>query len=181
MCFVLCTKEKKNSVFFDTASIQYNSLVQSLEECCAKLTLEEEVQGGYEVGEEIEINYSFNARWCLVRKFLSSKLMDLEFVQSQLASLWKPRMSMDVKQLKSNLFLFQFFHEMDIQRVIKDSPTSSSSRLSPATDDPTEGKSEPHTLKNLQVDRADLWPFVGHGASRFMAFRGARSFVIGGP
>uniref|UniRef100_A0A803P940 Uncharacterized protein n=1 Tax=Cannabis sativa TaxID=3483 RepID=A0A803P940_CANSA len=31
-----------------------------------------------------------------------------------------------------------------------------------------------------QIDRVDLWPFVSHGASRFLAFRGARSFIIGG-
>uniref|UniRef100_A0A803P935 DUF4283 domain-containing protein n=1 Tax=Cannabis sativa TaxID=3483 RepID=A0A803P935_CANSA len=66
--------------------VSNSSLKQSLEDYCANLTLEEEVQGGNE---------------------------------NQLASLWKSGMGMYVKQLESNLFLFQFYHDVDIQRVIE--------------------------------------------------------------
>uniref|UniRef100_A0A803PKE1 RNase H type-1 domain-containing protein n=1 Tax=Cannabis sativa TaxID=3483 RepID=A0A803PKE1_CANSA len=43
-------------------------------------------------------------------------------MQNILASLWQPGMGMFVKQLDNNQFLFQFFHEIDIQRVINGIP-----------------------------------------------------------
>ncbi|XP_060959342.1 uncharacterized protein LOC115704505 [Cannabis sativa] len=39
-----------------------------------------------------------------------------------LAGLWKPGKGLFVKELGSNLFLFQFYHEIDIKRVINGSP-----------------------------------------------------------
>ncbi|XP_060974339.1 uncharacterized protein LOC115695596 [Cannabis sativa] len=61
-------------------------------------------------------------RWCLVGKFLSNRVIDFEKIQNILASLWQPGMGMFVKQLDTNRFLFQFYHEVDIQRVINGSP-----------------------------------------------------------
>ncbi|KAM6569612.1 hypothetical protein CsatB_017597 [Cannabis sativa] len=61
-------------------------------------------------------------RWCLVGKFLSNRIIDFEKMQNILASLWQPGMGMFVKQLDTNRFLFQFYHEVDIQRVINGSP-----------------------------------------------------------
>uniref|UniRef100_A0A803QRE7 CCHC-type domain-containing protein n=1 Tax=Cannabis sativa TaxID=3483 RepID=A0A803QRE7_CANSA len=61
-------------------------------------------------------------RWCLVGRFLSNRLIDFEKMQNILASLWQPGMGMFVKQLDNNRFLFQFYHEVDIQKVINGSP-----------------------------------------------------------
>ncbi|XP_060969447.1 uncharacterized protein At4g02000-like [Cannabis sativa] len=61
-------------------------------------------------------------RWCLVGRLLSNRVIDFEKMQNVLASLWQPGMEMFVKQLDTNRFLFQFYHEVDIQRVINGSP-----------------------------------------------------------
>uniref|UniRef100_A0A803Q3T6 PHD finger protein ING n=1 Tax=Cannabis sativa TaxID=3483 RepID=A0A803Q3T6_CANSA len=61
-------------------------------------------------------------RWCLVGRFLTNRLIDFDKMQNILASLWQPGMGMFVKQLDNNRFLFQFYHEVDIQRVIDGSP-----------------------------------------------------------
>lgn len=39
-----------------------------------------------------------------------------------MAALWSPGKGMYVKQLEANKFLFQFYHEIDIKRVIDGSP-----------------------------------------------------------
>uniref|UniRef100_A0A803PJ46 RNase H type-1 domain-containing protein n=1 Tax=Cannabis sativa TaxID=3483 RepID=A0A803PJ46_CANSA len=74
-----------------------SSVSPSIEDVCANLTLDEEEQGGFEIGEEVVTECTFDGRWCLVGKFLSGRVMDLDFVQHQLAFLWKPGMGMYVK------------------------------------------------------------------------------------
>ncbi|KAF4399186.1 hypothetical protein G4B88_023780 [Cannabis sativa] len=68
--------------------------------------------------EEIVID----TRWCLVGKLLTGRVSDFNVFQNMMAFLWQLGMGMYVKELNPNLFLFQFYHEIDIQRVIDGSP-----------------------------------------------------------
>ncbi|XP_060959153.1 uncharacterized protein LOC133030431 [Cannabis sativa] len=68
--------------------------------------------------EEVAID----TRWCLVGKLLTGRVSDFNVFQNMMAFLWQPGMGMYVKELNPNLFLFQFYHEIDIQRVIDGSP-----------------------------------------------------------
>ncbi|XP_060969744.1 uncharacterized protein LOC133036971 [Cannabis sativa] len=68
--------------------------------------------------EEVAID----TRWCLVGKLLTGRVSDFNVFQNMMAFLWKPGMGMYVKELNPNLFLFQFYHEIDIQLVIDGSP-----------------------------------------------------------
>lgn len=61
-------------------------------------------------------------RWCLVGRFLTDYPIDFRVMQHKMASLWKPGRGVYVKELKHNIFIFQFYHEVDIKRVIDDSP-----------------------------------------------------------
>lgn len=49
---------------------------------------------------------------------------DNNAMKNLMAGLWKPSMKMYVKELGTNLYLFQFAHEIDIARVIDGSPWS---------------------------------------------------------
>lgn len=60
--------------------------------------------------------------WCLVGKLLSDKPADFEALRNVIAALWRPGKGMFVKELDINRYLFQFFHEVDIQRAIEGSP-----------------------------------------------------------
>ncbi|XP_062086519.1 uncharacterized protein LOC133792629 [Humulus lupulus] len=64
----------------------------------------------------------FDARWCLVGKLLGGRVADFDALKNVLASLWRPVKGMFVKQLEPNRFLFQFCHEIDINRVLEGSP-----------------------------------------------------------
>lgn len=61
-------------------------------------------------------------RWCLVGRFLTDSPIDFQAMQHKMSSLWRPRKGMYVKDLESNRFIFQFYHEVDITRVIEGSP-----------------------------------------------------------
>ena len=43
-------------------------------------------------------------------------------MQQTLAAIWKPGRRVFIKELDDNRFIFQFFHEFDIQRVVDGSP-----------------------------------------------------------
>lgn len=43
-------------------------------------------------------------------------------MKNTMASLWRPGRGVCIKELSHTLFLFQFFHEIDIRRVLESSP-----------------------------------------------------------
>lgn len=93
------------------------------------ITLEEEEDGGLAVDglestEHIEPFTGFNAKVCLVGKFIAEGPLDFPTMQQTLAALWKPGKGVYIKELEENLFIFQFYHEIDIKRVIDGSPWS---------------------------------------------------------
>uniref|UniRef100_A0A803PSL9 DUF4283 domain-containing protein n=1 Tax=Cannabis sativa TaxID=3483 RepID=A0A803PSL9_CANSA len=83
--------------------------------------VEEEDFEGVTVGGD-GVEEGIDDRWCLVGRFLSNRMIDFDKMRNILASLWQPGMEMFVKKLENNRFLFQFYHEIDIQRVINGSP-----------------------------------------------------------
>uniref|UniRef100_A0A803QJ80 Reverse transcriptase domain-containing protein n=1 Tax=Cannabis sativa TaxID=3483 RepID=A0A803QJ80_CANSA len=103
------------------ASSSHN--IEDLERQYADIQLEEEDEGGinYE-GEDRDDEDTFDARWALVGRFITDQTIDFDAMQNKLAALWRPKRGLYVKLLDSNRFLFQFFHEIDIVRVIEGSP-----------------------------------------------------------
>lgn len=61
-------------------------------------------------------------RWCLVGRFLTERTLDFQAMQHKMATLWRPRRGLFIKDLDANRYLFQFCHEVDITRVIEGSP-----------------------------------------------------------
>uniref|UniRef100_A0A803NGH4 CCHC-type domain-containing protein n=1 Tax=Cannabis sativa TaxID=3483 RepID=A0A803NGH4_CANSA len=90
----------------------------------ADICLEEEEQHEVELADdcEDEEELQFDDRWCLVGRLLSGKVSDFQIFQNMIADLWKPGKGIFIKILDQNRFLFQFYHEIDIKRVIEGSP-----------------------------------------------------------
>ena len=70
----------------------------------------------------IETEPGFNWRLCLVGRFLQIGTFDFLAMQQTLASIWKPGKGVFIKELEDNRFIFQFYHEIDIKRVLDGSP-----------------------------------------------------------
>lgn len=56
--------------------------------------------------------------------FITEGSTDFPAMQQTLSALWKPWKGIYIKELDANLFLFQFYHEIDIKRVMEGSPWS---------------------------------------------------------
>ncbi|KAK1388587.1 hypothetical protein POM88_016765 [Heracleum sosnowskyi] len=92
-------------------------------------SLADEEDGGIEiVAEEVTTDIlqgqGFDANLCIVGRFIQEGRVDFEAMQQTLVVLWKPGKGVYMKELDSNLFLFQFYHEVDVRRVMEGCPWS---------------------------------------------------------
>ncbi|KAK6141670.1 hypothetical protein DH2020_024591 [Rehmannia glutinosa] len=92
------------------------------EDLCRRMQLEEEEEGGLVLKETDVEKASQEFRWCLVGRFLSDRIVNFAAMKNTLASIWRPVKGVFLRDLGPNLFLFQFFHEMDVARVQKNGP-----------------------------------------------------------
>ncbi|KAL9441583.1 hypothetical protein AB3S75_020141 [Citrus x aurantiifolia] len=59
-----------------------------------------------------------DARYCLVGRFLTDKVINFPAMKNTMAALWRPGKGVCIKDLSPTLFLFHFFHEVDLKHVI---------------------------------------------------------------
>lgn len=75
----------------------------------------------FEEGVEEESN---KYELCLVGRFLTEKSINVRAMKSKLADIWRPAMGINIKEIESGVFLFQFYHREDVQWVVKGGPWS---------------------------------------------------------
>lgn len=59
---------------------------------------------------------------CLVGRFLTEKSINVRVMKSKLADIWKPAMGINIKEIETGIFLFQFYHREDMLWVINGGP-----------------------------------------------------------
>lgn len=90
----------------------------------SRLIDEEEGIISYAVAPEVstESALSVEDSYCIVGRFLTTKRVDFDAMRHLMATLWQPGKGLYVQELESNHFLFQFYHEVDVRRMMKRSP-----------------------------------------------------------
>lgn len=76
---------------------------------------------------------------CLVGKFLTEKNLNVRVMKYKMADIWKPSMGINIKVLTPCLFLFQFYHKDDMNRMISNGPWSFDNALLVTNTIPTRG------------------------------------------
>lgn len=61
---------------------------------------------------------------CLVGRFLTTKPIQPHIMKERMATVWQPGRRVSIKEIEKGIFLFQFFHKLDVQRVMNGSPWS---------------------------------------------------------
>uniref|UniRef100_A0A2C9VPR0 CCHC-type domain-containing protein n=1 Tax=Manihot esculenta TaxID=3983 RepID=A0A2C9VPR0_MANES len=56
----------------------------------------------------------------LVGRFITHRKINFGAMRNTLSNLWRPRMGVFMQELGPKLYMFQFFHEIDLSRVIQD-------------------------------------------------------------
>ncbi|KAF4403950.1 hypothetical protein G4B88_014406 [Cannabis sativa] len=95
-----------------------SEIMKDVEKKWSKICLDEEEEFITKLEDEELNEVEYDDRWCLIGRLLSGKILDYQVFQNIVVDLWKPGKGMYVKILEQNRFLFQFYHEIDIDRVI---------------------------------------------------------------
>ncbi|KAM6569081.1 hypothetical protein CsatB_017066 [Cannabis sativa] len=119
---VVLTSKSLVILFLFPEMASSSRVMEELEHRWDTICLEEEEESEEILEDEEDGNPEFDVRWSLVGKLLTGRISDYKVFQNMIADLWKPGKGMTVKILEQNRFLFQFYHEIDIQRVINGSP-----------------------------------------------------------
>ncbi|KAJ8760378.1 hypothetical protein K2173_014348 [Erythroxylum novogranatense] len=72
-----------------------------------------------DVGEE-----SGDSTLCVVGCFLTEQPINFMAMKHTLAALMKPVMGMSVREVNGGVYLFQFYHKVDVDRILDMSPWS---------------------------------------------------------
>lgn len=94
----------------------------------------------------------FDAKLCVVGRFITDGRVEFEAMQHTLALLWKPGRGVYMKELESNLYLFQFYHELDVKRVMEGCPWSFNRRALVMS-----RMKEGQTPRSVDLNFMDLW------------------------
>ncbi|KAL8481642.1 hypothetical protein ACS0TY_027958 [Phlomoides rotata] len=62
--------------------------------------------------------------FCLVGRFLTDQPINFSLMNSRMASIWRPKKGLYVKDIGEGRYVFQFFHRMDVKCVEDGSPWS---------------------------------------------------------
>ncbi|KAK6138367.1 hypothetical protein DH2020_027896 [Rehmannia glutinosa] len=100
-----------------------------LEDLYERMRLEEEEENGLVIEQEESDESAKSFQWCLAGRFLTNRSINFLAMKNTLASLWRPVKGVLIKELGPNMFLFQFFHELDIQRVESNGPWTFDNQL----------------------------------------------------
>lgn len=126
-------------------------------EALNSISLEDEEEGGLEIttetleGGNTQLQ-GFDAKLCVVGRFITEGRVEFEAMQHTLALLWKPGRGVYMKELESNLYLFQFYHELDVKRVMEGCPWSFTRR-----DLVMSRMKEGQTPRSVDLNFMDLW------------------------
>lgn len=142
------------------------SSIQEMEEAFAAIQIEDEEHGGLCYENDNEDLSDIDMRWCLIGKFLTDSPIDYQAMQHKMASLWRPGKGLYVKQLESNRFIFQFYHEIDIKRVIDGSPWTFG-RFHLVLERLKDGNNP----RTIEINKIDLWVQLHGMNTGFMSQR----------
>jgi len=106
------------------ASTEEEAIV-CLTERWADMALEDEEQGFEPVGDEVGVmQLGGQEVWMVVGRFLTNKLVKIEFMRQVMASVWQPVKGVQISEVQPGLFLFVFYHHSDMQHVLEEGPWS---------------------------------------------------------
>lgn len=141
----------------------------SITQAMNNISLEDEEEGILAIEDEIPtegdpVSYGFDAKLCVVARFISEGRVDFPAMQQTLAALWKPGKGVYIKELDTNFFLFQFYHEIDIKRVMEGCPWSFN-RKALIMARPKDGDNP----RNEELNTLDLWIQIHDLKAGFMS------------
>ncbi|KAL8487433.1 hypothetical protein ACS0TY_023922 [Phlomoides rotata] len=65
---------------------------------------------------------SSDVELCVVGRILTEQYVNFGIMKARLASIWKSKKDIFMKEVRGGRILFQFYHSLDVKRVVDGSP-----------------------------------------------------------
>uniref|UniRef100_A0A803NMB0 DUF4283 domain-containing protein n=1 Tax=Cannabis sativa TaxID=3483 RepID=A0A803NMB0_CANSA len=98
------------------------TLYQEVDEQYANISLEGEDDGELGIDFLVPDDQALNVELCIMGRLLTGRAIDFEAMRHVMAFLWQPGKGVYAKDIDTNRYLFHFFHEIDLERVVEGSP-----------------------------------------------------------
>ena len=89
-----------------------------------RFILREEDEGGIDLSGVATPTVDVDDSKSLVNRFLTDRTINFAALKDTLIPIWRPVKGIYVKELRLNLYIFQFFRDHEINRVLNDGPWS---------------------------------------------------------
>ncbi|CAN1137899.1 hypothetical protein LINPERHAP2_LOCUS10349 [Linum perenne] len=129
---------------------------QGMEERLRQLAILEE-EDEIEVPEELPDVPRESFELCVVGTFVTDKNINFNAMKTQLANLWKPGRGISIEDRGEGLYLFRFYHHIDLRLVIEGGPWTFDGHLLTMHE-----LKEGEDLTSVPLYEADFWVQV-HG------------------
>jgi len=64
----------------------------------------------------------FDPALCLIGRFLSNKQVRIHMMKEHMKRIWSLVKGVEIREIKEGVFIFQFFHQRDVQKVLRGGP-----------------------------------------------------------
>ena len=92
-----------------------------METCIAQLSLSAEEDDAFTLEGSL-CSQTVSYELCMVGKLLSPRRIHVPSFEERVAAIWRPGRGIFFQELDDRRFLFNFFHEYDISRVLEGGP-----------------------------------------------------------
>lgn len=100
---------------------------------------------------------------CLIGRFVTERFIRTHIMKERLAEIWRPARGVSIKEASPGLFVYQFFHKLDMDRVVNGGLWTFDNHLLVL------GRMQVGLeLQNIPLNHADFWVQVHHLPVGFM-------------
>ncbi|KAL2470562.1 DUF4283 domain-containing protein [Abeliophyllum distichum] len=92
-----------------------------LDDIYAKLSLMDEEQGVELQGDDV-IQEKEDYHYCLVGRFLTDRVIHFVSMRNTMEAIWRLKKGICIKDIGAGIYIFQFFHPLDMDHVLENGP-----------------------------------------------------------
>ncbi|MCH83494.1 hypothetical protein A2U01_0004317 [Trifolium medium] len=111
----------------------------------------------------------------LVGRFLTNRPIRVKVMMDKMGEIWQPGRGMAIEEAYPGIFVFKFFHQLDVQRILKQGPWSFDNHTLILNDDPDAKRERGPDL------RADMGRKQSGGTSKWLRDEGDSNWVAPNP
>ncbi|KAM7516399.1 hypothetical protein LguiA_005982 [Lonicera macranthoides] len=97
-------------------------MTDEIRDLYARMQLDADDESPFKLTNSLATTNEHGTQLSLIGRFVTDRPINLNAMQDTLSKLWRPVKGVWIKDLGPNLFMYQFGHEMDMEKVLFGGP-----------------------------------------------------------